>query len=75
VESVVLALLGGLFGIGLGWAGAWAIQRAVPDLDTTVSAQSILLATGFSFAVGLFFGLYPAVRASALRPIEALRYE
>jgi putative ABC transport system permease protein len=47
----------------------------VPDLDTTVSAQSILLATGFSFAVGLFFGLYPAVRASALRPIEALRYE
>jgi putative ABC transport system permease protein len=75
VESVVLALLGGFFGILLGWAGAWGIQRAVPDLDTTVSAQSILLATGFSFVVGLFFGLYPAVRASGLRPIEALRYE
>ena len=75
VEAVVLALLGGLFGIGLGWAGAWGIQQAVPDLDTTVTWPSILLATGFSFAVGLFFGLYPAVRASALRPIEALRYE
>ena len=75
VEAVVLALLGGAFGIGLGWAGAWGIQQAVPDLDTTVSAQSVVLATGFSFVVGLFFGLYPAVRASGLRPIEALRYE
>lgn len=75
VESIVLALLGGLWGIALGWAGALGIQRAVPGLDTTVTLPSILLATGFSFAVGLFFGLYPAVRASALRPIEALRYE
>ncbi len=75
VEAVVLALLGGVFGILLGWAGAWGIQQAVPDLDTTVSLQSVLLATGFSFVVGLFFGLYPAVRASGLRPIEALRYE
>jgi putative ABC transport system permease protein len=75
VESVVLSLLGGGLGIALGWVGAWAIQRAVPQLDTTVGPDSVLLATGFSVAVGLFFGIYPAIRASALRPIEALRYE
>jgi putative ABC transport system permease protein len=75
VESVVLSVLGGGLGIGLGWVGAWAIQRAVPQLDTTVGPDSVLLATGFSVAVGLFFGIYPAFRASALRPIEALRYE
>jgi len=75
VEAVVLALLGGALGIALGWAGAWGIQQAVPDLDTSVSLRSILLATGFSVAVGLFFGIYPAIRASGLSPIEALRYE
>jgi len=75
VESVVLSLLGGGLGIGLGWVGAWAIQRYVPQLDTAVGVDSVLLATGFSVAVGLFFGIYPAFRASALRPIEALRYE
>jgi putative ABC transport system permease protein len=75
VESVVLSLFGGLFGIILGAVGAWGIRQAVPDLDTTITIDSILLATGFSAAVGLFFGLYPAWRASALRPIEAIRYE
>ncbi|MCC7360857.1 MAG: ABC transporter permease [Anaerolineales bacterium] len=75
VEAVVLAVLGGALGIGLGWLGAWGLQQAVPDLDTSVTLRSILLATGFSIAVGLFFGLYPAVRASGLSPIEALRYE
>jgi putative ABC transport system permease protein len=75
VESVVLSLVGGFFGILVGAAGAWGIQRAVPQLDTTVTADSVLLAVGFSLAVGLFFGIYPAIRASALHPIEALRYE
>jgi len=75
VESVTLALLGGALGVALGVAGAWGIQRAVPQLETTVTWNSVALATGFAGAVGLFFGLYPAVRASTLRPIEALRYE
>jgi len=75
VESVVLSLAGGSFGILVGAAGAWAIHRFVPQLDTTVTADSVILAVGFSLAVGLFFGIYPATRASALHPIEALRYE
>ncbi len=75
IESVVLALIGGLLGIVLGTSGAIAISRLQNDLVAVVTAQSVLLATGFSAAVGLFFGIYPATRASRLNPIEALRYE
>ena len=74
-EAVVMAVLGGVLGIVLGWLGAAAIHLAVPDLDTTVTFSSIALAVGFSLAVGLFFGIYPASRAAALHPIEALRFE
>ncbi len=74
-EAVVLALLGGLLGIGLGALGASIIRLVVPELDTSVTINSIALAVGFSAAVGLFFGIYPATRAAALHPIEALRFE
>ena len=74
-EAVVLALLGGLLGIGLGWAGATAVRFYVPELDAGVTVQSVALAVGFSAAVGLFFGIYPATRAAALHPIDALRFE
>jgi len=75
IESVVLSLIGGLLGIALGASGAIGISRLQDDLVAVVTPQSILLATGFSAAVGLFFGIYPATRASRLNPIEALRYE
>lgn len=74
-EAVVLAMLGGTLGIGLGLLGATAVHIALPELDTTVTLNSIALAVGFSVAVGLFFGIYPASRAASLHPIDALRFE
>ncbi len=76
VEAMVLSLLGGFMGIGLGMGIAGSLPLLVSALSSTVvTMQSILLATGFSAAIGLFFGVYPASRAARLRPIEALRYE
>ena len=75
IEAMTLSLLGGLIGVVIGTSGALAIGRLVENFTPTVAAGSVLLATGFSLAVGLFFGLYPALRASRLNPIEALRYE
>ncbi|MBL8045004.1 MAG: FtsX-like permease family protein, partial [Anaerolineales bacterium] len=74
VETLLLSLTGGLLGVLLGWGIAAAVTAA--NLITAqVTWDSIALAFGFSAAVGLFFGIYPAWRASRLRPIEALRYE
>jgi putative ABC transport system permease protein len=78
-ESSLLSLLGGLIGIALGWGLATlvgAIARASDaDITPAVTLDAVLLATLFSAAVGLFFGLYPAKRAADLEPVEALRYE
>jgi len=74
VETIVLSLVGGVLGIGLGLAIAFGVTVA-NLIQAEVTWQSIALAFGFSAAVGLFFGIYPAYRASRLRPIEALRYE
>jgi putative ABC transport system permease protein len=75
IEAVVLSLLGGLVGITIGVSGTIGVSSAVEDLTLHLSPSTILLATGFSMTVGLFFGIYPAVRASRLNPIDALRYE
>ncbi len=74
-EAVVLAVLGGALGIVIGVLGATVINLYVPELDTSVTVNSVALAVGFSVAVGLFFGIYPASRAAGLHPIEALRFE
>ncbi len=75
VEAMSLALVGGIAGILLGSLGAGIIARLVEGFYPVVSLSSILLATGVSAAVGLFFGLYPAWRAAILNPIDALRHE
>jgi putative ABC transport system permease protein len=74
IESVVIGVLGGIFGIFLGILAAFAIST-FGGLNTVISAVSILVPFGFSIAVGLFFGIYPARKAALLDPIEALRYE
>jgi len=74
VESVVLSLMGGLLGLLAGMAGA-AIVGRVMHWQTVTTMSSMLIATGFSAVVGVFFGFYPARKAAALDPIQALRYE
>ena len=75
VEAVVLSVVGGAGGIGMGWAIGQVVNRLNLGITTLISPQSILLAVGFSVAVGLFFGIYPSTRAASLHPIDALRYE
>jgi putative ABC transport system permease protein len=75
IEAMTMALVGGALGIVLGAAGSLAVAAFQPDLPVAVTLGSVALATGFSAAIGLFFGIYPAFRASQLSPIDALRYE
>jgi len=74
VESVVMSILGGIIGLAVGYTGAFLLARFT-GWSTTVPASAVLIAVGFSAGVGVFFGYYPARKAAALNPIEALRYE
>ncbi len=74
VESVVMSVLGGIIGLAVGFGGA-ALVGQLTGWTTATPPEAVLLAVGFSAAVGVFFGFYPARKAAALNPIQALRYE
>jgi len=74
VESTVMSVFGGLLGLAVG-AGAAKLVSHFTGWSTVVSPAAVVLALGFSAAVGIFFGFYPARQAASMNPIEALRYE
>ena len=73
-ESVLISVSGGLLGIGFGFFLAWLIARTA-EWSTIVTKSSVVIAFGVSVAVGVIFGIYPAMKASRINPIDALRYE
>ena len=75
VEAITLSLVGGVIGIIFGVSLGLLIAQWQDDLRIVIAWDVIAMATLFSAAVGLFFGIYPAYRAARLNPIEALRYE
>ncbi len=74
IETMVLSTLGGLIGIAIGISIPWLVTR-FSGMPTVVTPDSLILSVGISMAVGIVFGLYPAIRAANLDPIEALRHE
>lgn len=74
VEAVVIGVIGGAIGVAIGIGGSFVISKFA-GWNTVITALPIIVSFGFSVAVGLFFGLYPARKAALLDPIEALRYE
>jgi putative ABC transport system permease protein len=75
VESIVLSMLGGLTGVALALGIAWSVERFNPEMRAIVDPRIVVLSLSVSMLIGIFFGLYPARRASLLDPIDALRHE
>ena len=73
-EAVTLTFLGGVIGVAFGWSISFGVSQ-IAGIATSVSFASVALAFGVSAAIGIIFGYYPACRAAALNPIDALRYE
>jgi len=74
IEAIIMTLIGGILGVAAGIGGARLLTTMI-GWPTIISFQAIVMAFLFSVAVGVFFGLYPANKASKLNPIDALHYE
>lgn len=74
VESIALSTLGGVVGTALGFTAAWVVTKFTP-MPASVHVYSVIMGIGMTAVVGLFFGLYPSIKAARLDPIEALRRE
>jgi putative ABC transport system permease protein len=75
IEAITLTGTGGIIGVSLGAAISFLINQLLPSLPSAVPLWSIIAAVTASMSIGLFFGIYPAMKASRLDPVEALRYE
>jgi len=75
IEAVVLTGSGGILGILLGWGITELVKAIQPDVPVVITGATVAVAVGVSVAIGIIFGLYPALRAARLHPIQALRYE
>jgi len=75
IEAMTLSVIGGMFGIFLAWIGTGVVRWLYPSLPVHLSAWSVTMAFTFSLSVGVFFGVYPALKAAGVDPVEALRYE
>jgi putative ABC transport system permease protein len=73
LESAVISSIGGLLGVFFGLTGSLAINIA--GISTSIVPNTIIIAFSFSLLVGMFFGMYPASKASKLKPVDALRFE
>ncbi|MGA9503223.1 MAG: FtsX-like permease family protein, partial [Terriglobales bacterium] len=74
-EAITLTGAGGIIGVTLGAGISFLINKLLPSLPSAVPLWSIVAAVTASMSVGLFFGIYPAIKASRLNPVDALRYE
>jgi putative ABC transport system permease protein len=75
LEAMTLTASGGLIGIGIGWLLSFLIRTFVPSLPSTIPMWSVVAGFVVATSVGLFFGMWPALKAARLGPIAALRYE